>query len=76
MNRQTSQGHGMQLIINGEAKMITGGLTVTKLLVQLKLSPEQVVVELNHNILSADKHSTTELSSGDSIEIVHFVGGG
>ncbi|MCW8858514.1 MAG: sulfur carrier protein ThiS [Deltaproteobacteria bacterium] len=66
----------MQLIINGEAKQVTEELTVTKLLAQLMLSPEQVVVELNHNILPVDKHSATELTSGDSIEIVHFVGGG
>jgi thiamine biosynthesis protein ThiS len=66
----------MQLTINGICKKFSTQLTVQQLLVELGLSPERVVVELNRNILTTEKHSSTELKSGDTIELVQFVGGG
>ena len=67
----------MKLTINGSTKEFSAPITtVQQLLTQLNLSPEQVVVELNRNILPAEKHPETELKSGDSIELVQFVGGG
>jgi len=66
----------MQLTINGHKKEFSAPITVQQLLTQLDLSAEQVVVELNRNILTTEKHYETELKSGDSIELVQFVGGG
>ncbi len=66
----------MQLTINGQKKEFSTPITVQQLLTQLGLSAERVVVELNRNILTAEKHPETELKSGDSIELVQFVGGG
>lgn len=66
----------MQLTINGHKKEFAAPITVQQLLTQLDLSTERVVVELNRNILTAEKHSETELKPGDSIELVQFVGGG
>ncbi len=74
MNRQNEKI--MKLIINGETKEYQEQLTVLQLLQQLTLPPEQVVVELNRAILLPDIHHTTELKSGDTIELVQFVGGG
>jgi sulfur carrier protein len=34
------------------------------------------VVELNRNIVSRETHASTQLKEGDTLEIVHFVGGG
>ena len=66
----------MKLTINGQSKEYPDKLTVQQLLQQLNLSPERVVVELNRNILSPDRHHETELKAEDSIELVQFVGGG
>ena len=74
MNRQNEES--MKLTINGEAKEYREQLTVLQLLQLLTLSPEQVVVELNRDILLPEVHSTTGLKSGDTIELVQFVGGG
>lgn len=66
----------MQLTINGKNKIFPQQLTVEQLLAQLHLSPTQVVIELNHDIVFIADHSQTELKTGDQVEIVHFVGGG
>ncbi len=66
----------MKLTINGKTNDYTEQLTVEQLLQQLNLEPDQVVVELNRNILTPDLHNTSNLSDGDSLELVQFVGGG
>lgn len=66
----------MTIQINGEAKEITDGLTVTQLLEELQIRPGRVVVELNRDILPRDNFGVTILKAGDALEIVHFVGGG
>ena len=62
--------------INGEEKEVGAGLNVAQLLEQLGIRPGRVVVELNRDILPRDAHGATVLNEGDSLEIVHFVGGG
>jgi thiamine biosynthesis protein ThiS len=66
----------MIININGEAKEIVEGLSITRLLEELQIRPGRVVVELNRSIVPRDTFSATPLSPGDSLEIVHFVGGG
>ena len=66
----------MELTINGRIKEYQNCITVQKLLQLSDISPEQVVIELNHNILSPDMHDKTELRHGDTIELIQFVGGG
>ena len=66
----------MILTINGKTTDYAEQLTVAQLLMRLKLKPSQVVVELNRNILTPDLHDNTNLSDGDSLELVQFVGGG
>lgn len=65
----------MQLIINGQQRTFDSPLTIDHLLLQLQLSPERVVIELNNEILTAEAH-TTPLNEGDTLEIIQFVGGG
>jgi thiamine biosynthesis protein ThiS len=40
------------------------------------LKSDRVAVELNRDIVPRDQWDTTNLSDGDRLEIVHFVGGG
>ena len=66
----------MELQINGRVHQVEENLNVAALLVNLKLSPQLVVVELNFTILTQAEFARTELVQGDSLEIVQFVGGG
>jgi thiamine biosynthesis protein ThiS len=66
----------MQLIINGDPREVQDPATVAELLEQLGLDPRAVVVELNRVIVRRPTVALTPVSAGDSVEIVHFVGGG
>jgi sulfur carrier protein len=62
--------------VNGEKKEIKEGLSIALLLEDLAIRPGRVVVELNRDVVAREAHSTTVLKEGDTVEIVHFVGGG
>jgi len=66
----------MKLKINGEEKEIGDGFTLIALLEDLKIRPARVVVERNREIVPREDYGTTLLTDGDTLEIVHFVGGG
>jgi thiamine biosynthesis protein ThiS len=68
--------HGMELSINGEAAYVPSGLTVLELLEQRNLKAQEVVVERNLVLVPKDAFAVTLLEPGDSLEILHFVGGG
>ena len=62
--------------LNGKEREIDRGHTVRSLLETLDLRPGMVVVELNRDILERDSYEDFDVSEGDTIELVHFVGGG
>ena len=66
----------MKLTINGAAQDVPEDLTVRELVVFLGLGDGPVAVEQNREIVPRAEHVTRRVSSGDTIEIVHFVGGG
>jgi len=66
----------MQLVINGEPRTVEHAGTAEQLLVELGLDPRAVVVEINRVIVRRPALASTTLAEGDSVEIVHFVGGG
>ena len=66
----------MKLKINGEEREIADGLTLTALLEELKIRPGRVVIERNREIVAREAYGATRLADGDTLEIVHFVGGG
>jgi thiamine biosynthesis protein ThiS len=64
-------------VVNGEPRAVPAGSTMGDLLRSLELDPRMVVVEHNRAILrDRAGYDTLRLSTGDTIEIVHFVGGG
>lgn len=65
----------MQLQINGRERDVTAG-DVAGLLQELGLDAGRVAVELNRAIVLSANFAQTPLATGDSIEIVQFVGGG
>ena len=66
----------MDIQVNGDNQTFQEGLTITDLLHQLDIRPEQVAVELNLKILDRQDFSTSILHHGDSVEILSFIGGG
>ena len=66
----------MQLTVNGEALDFFSGNTVQQLLEQLRLADRPVAVERNGQIVPHSTFGQTELTEGDSLEVVTFVGGG
>ena len=65
----------MNITTNGEAISIEP-LSVEDYLVSLGIDPRRVAVELNRDILPKTQYQQTVLKDGDTLEIVHFVGGG
>jgi thiamine biosynthesis protein ThiS len=66
----------MRLTLNGEAREFDGALSVAGLVEALGLDPRKVAVERNLEIVPRSQYLAVQLSDGDRIEIVHFIGGG
>ena len=66
----------MRVELNGEPKELDEGTTLSTLVQQLSLAPERVAVELNRDVVRRADWPATQLTDGDRVEIVHFVGGG
>ncbi len=64
------------LHVNGEDKFCVAQTTLPELLQQLGFNPRLVAVEYNGEILHRQFWETTEMQSGDRIEVVTIVGGG
>ena len=66
----------MKVRINGEIQLIEGPISLDRFLDGLKVRKEAVVCELNRAIVQKTRYSETYLNENDTLEIVHFVGGG
>jgi thiamine biosynthesis protein ThiS len=66
----------LKILVNGEPRRVPGPASAADLLQHLGLDPRTVVVELNRRIVRRPELGNTTLSDGDSVELVHFVGGG
>ncbi|MBX3228291.1 MAG: sulfur carrier protein ThiS [Labilithrix sp.] len=66
----------MKLTINGSERDVPDGLTVRALVEHLGLGGGPVAVEQNREVVPRAEHAARALKDGDTVEIVHFVGGG
>ncbi len=66
----------MEVTVNGEPQTFTEPCSIAELLLARGHDAARVVVERNGEILPREQFPQTQLSTGDSLEIVHFVGGG
>ncbi len=66
----------MNIILNGKPTETAAGSTLQNLLDQLCLDCRHVVVERNRTIVPRQRFVEEHLIEGDTLEIVHFVGGG
>jgi sulfur carrier protein len=66
----------LQLTVNGETRAIAPGSRVADLVHELGLDGRKIAVERNLEIVPRSRYPLDELTQGDRIEIVAFVGGG
>ncbi len=66
----------ISITVNGEHRRVSAGLTIAALANELGLAPEKVAVERNLEIVPRSTLGNVVVDDGDSLEIVHFVGGG
>ena len=65
----------MNLIVNGDPHTFNG-TTVTDLVAELNLTGRRLAVEVNREIVPKSEHNTHTLREGDTVEVVHAIGGG
>jgi len=69
----------LQIQINGQSRTIpdlTAPTTLDRLIEALGLKVDRIAIEHNGEIAPRTTWPQTTISSGDKLEIVHFVGGG
>ena len=66
----------IKIKVNGKKIIFDNNTSIEKLTKQLKIPINKVAIELNKKILDKKKLNKIKLKNKDSIEIVHFIGGG
>lgn len=66
----------MKILLNGSQKDLPSPMSIQDLLHHLTLSPTQVIIEHNNTLLPPQNIPTTQLQENDTVEIIHFIGGG
>ena len=66
----------INIVINGQARTVDEGTTVSGLIGELGLAGRPVAVERNREVVPRAVHASTVLAAGDRLEVVTFVGGG
>ncbi|QDX82408.1 thiamine biosynthesis protein ThiS [Denitratisoma sp. DHT3] len=62
--------------LNGAARELAPGATLSDLLASMGLAGKRVAIERNGAIVPRSLHGETRLAPGDVVEIVSAVGGG
>ncbi len=65
-----------RVTINGKVEELPAGLTIAELLERRGIHTTLVAVEHNGRILQREEFARVTIAAGDTLEIVHFVGGG
>lgn len=66
----------LRLSVNGQAREAHVGTSLAMLLDQLAIDAHKVAIEHNLRIVPRSQYGEVQLSEGDRLEIVQFVGGG
>ena len=66
----------MRVIVNDEPRSLADGATVADLVAVLGLGTRRIAVEVNRAVLRRADYAARQLAEGDTVEIIHFVGGG
>lgn len=66
----------MKVFLNGEIREVPESLDLAQLLEHFSLPSQRVAVELNKTVVRRVDWPATKISESDTIEVIHFVGGG
>jgi len=66
----------IKIRLNGKNRNITEGYKLYDLVNELDISLKKVAIELNKEIIDKKKIKKIILNDKDTIEVVHFIGGG
>jgi sulfur carrier protein len=66
----------MKIQVNGDTITVPAGATIVALIEQMALAGKRLAVEVNEDIVPRSQHSEFTLSEGDTVEVVHAIGGG
>ena len=66
----------MQIIVNGEPRQVDNGLTAAQLVEDMGIAGQRIAMEVNLEIVPRSTYTDYTFSDGDTVEIVHAVGGG
>jgi thiazole synthase len=66
----------LAIVVNGEPRRVSGGLSVAAMLAELGLDSKKVAVERNLEVVPRSLLDEVPVADGDTFEVVRFVGGG
>jgi thiamine biosynthesis protein ThiS len=66
----------VQIRLNGKTHQVRNGITVARLLEELKVRPERVAVLVNQGIVRKPSYASTTLKEGDAVEVLTVMAGG
>lgn len=66
----------MNIVLNGQAKALTGSISISALIDELGFTGKRIAIERNGEIVPKSTYSSVQLEAGDRLEIVVAVGGG
>jgi thiamine biosynthesis protein ThiS len=76
LQEREERKRALRININGETRDVPDSLSLSDLVEHLSLAPERLAIEFNREVVRRADWPRTQLSEGDQLEIVHFVGGG
>ena len=62
--------------LNGKKINVDDQISLNKILKNFNIPTNKVAIELNKEIVNKKKLSSIKIRNNDTIEIVHFIGGG
>jgi len=66
----------IKIKINGKKILMNDKEKLSKILQDLKIPIKKVAIEINREIIIKKKLNSIKVKENDTIEIVHFIGGG
>ena len=66
----------MKIQLNGNELHLESGTTLKQLIENEGMAGKRLAAEVNHQIITKSEHSDFVLNEGDTVEIVHAIGGG
>ena len=64
------------ILLNGESRKIENEMSLDKLLDLFSLPNQRVAIEVNRSVVRRSEWESINVKDADTIEVIHFVGGG